>query len=47
LSTSSTVFTTLPLGNINVPSPDTLSFECNVAPVNGAFRGSVLNVNWF
>jgi hypothetical protein len=47
LSTGSTAYTTLALGTINVPSADTLSFECNVAPVSGAFRGSVLNVNWF
>jgi hypothetical protein len=47
VSTSSTAFTNLNLGTINVPSSDTLHFECNVAPVSGAFRGSVLNVNWF
>lgn len=46
LSTSSTTYQTLNLGVVSVASSNTLSVECNVAPVSGSLQGSVLNVNW-
>lgn len=45
VSTISSSFTTLTTGNISVPS-GALSFECQVAPVNGSNQGSVLWVDW-